>query len=298
VVGGWLGRSVENVMLAAAALLLIAPSGSYAEAAGGAAAKDEPAAAAGGPAPQTTPAPTASASTPVAAAEGMSPDGTVEAGPFEESTAVQGTIEAKLLKGVWLLVANVEITRNKFKNYVQLLKITDGTSGLEVHLLDVRLPESIAKPLKKASQKTLTRWLPSKEMLELLARDWSKLPPAKTKAPDEFLYGRISYTLASSDRYGRAFPKRSEAIDKVLEGSKFGMLIVEDYRPRPRKPGARTSQATRRTSFYGVRSVDKGVLDKDLLKGGTFTTFLAMGAAVPLVFQWPGVFTMYRLAPL
>jgi hypothetical protein len=277
------------VALAAAALLLVAPSVSRADGVGAAAAKSPPAA--GAQTPQPTAAPTAPAASSLPPAKMISPDGTVEAGPFQESTTTRGTIDGKLT-GVWLLVGNVQIAAGKFKSFVQLLKVTDGKSGPEFHLLDVRLPASVEKSLKESSQNTLTAWVPSAEVLKLLAQEWSKLPPAKTKALDEFLYANIDYVLASPDRY-EEFPKRNDATNKILEGSKFGILIIEDYRPREQAPEARHSQLARRTSYYGVKAVDK-----ESVKGDMYSGFLAVGAGVPLPFEWPGTFTMYKLAPL
>ena len=134
-------------------------------------------------------------------------------------------------------------------------------------------------------------WVPSEDARKTIGANWSKLPPAKQKARDEFLYGHIHYLIAMPAEYANAFPKRTEPIENALKDSKLAIQITEDYLPRPARPNG--SQVARRASVYGVREIGKNEL-----KGDMFTAFLAMGAGTPLPLDFHGTFVMYRVASL
>lgn len=214
--------------------------------------------------------------------------GVVEAGPFDETTLMRGKIDADL-KGVWLLVANIEVAPGKFRNFPQLLKITIGDKGPEFHLLDVKLPEDIDKSVKNAKA---DRWQPSAEMRKSLAAQWSQLPLAKEKTINDFMYERVKYELTAPDHYGELGAK-DEKLDKTLADSKFGVRITESYKPRELPKDVPVTQLAQRVSIYGVKKTDK-----DMLQGEQLTGFIAVGIAVPLPFTFNGPFVMYRLAPL
>jgi hypothetical protein len=214
--------------------------------------------------------------------------GVVEAGPFQETTVVRGKVDADLT-GVWLLVANLEVVPGKFRNFPQLFKITNGDNGPEFHLLDVKLPEDIDKSVKAAKAE---RWPPTAEMRKSLAAQWSKLPLAKEKTINDFLYERVQYELTAPDHYGELVPK-DEKLDKTLADSKFGVRITESYRPRELPKDVAVSQVAQRVSIYGVKKADK-----ETLHGEQLTGFVAVGIAMPLPFTFSGPFVMYRLAPL
>ena len=282
-------EGAERGMLATLVLVLIGSAGARAEDQGAQAANGTPAAAATTPSPAgpVTGAPGAVAATPLP--PGMVPGDIVEQGPIEELTEVFGKIDPKL-KGVWLLVASAEVAPGKYKNFPQLLKITEGKSGLEFHILDVRLPDAIQQSFLE-TRRSMALWVPSEEARKTLAADWSKLPAAKQKARDEFLFGHIRYVISTPSEYMTAFPKRSEVMEKVLEGSKLALAITEDFQPRPPRPNG--SQVARRTSVYGAREIGKNEI-----KGDMFTAFLAMGAGSPLPLDFHGTFVMYRIASL
>jgi hypothetical protein len=272
-------EGAEKGMLAALALVLIGSGGARAEGPTGQAGNGTPVA--------TTPvsgAPVAVAGTP-----GAVPGDIVDQGPFEEATTVSGKVDVDL-KGVWLLVGSAEVAPGKYKNFQQLLKITEGKSGSELHLLDVHLPDPIQQSFLD-TRKTMALWVPSPDARKTLGADWSKLPLTKQKARDEFLYGHMHYLIATPSEYASTFPRRTEPIENALKDSKLAIQITEDYVPRPARPNG--SQVARRTSIYGVRSIDKNEL-----KGDMFTAFLAMGAGQPLPLDFHGTFVMYRLAPL
>ena len=220
--------------------------------------------------------------------------GIAEQGPFDESTTIQGKIETDL-QGIWLLVAYPEIIagKEKYRSFAQLIKISKGKDGLEFHLLDVKLPDDIAQVLDDANRKTMAPWTPSPETLQKLGKSWSTLPPAKTKNIMEFLYGKVTYTVAAPDKYDAVYPQRNEKTNKALDGSKFSMWIVEDYKPRELPPDTRISQLMRRTTIYGVKGAEKDVIKGDLSLG-----FMAAGGGFPLPFEFNGTFAMYRIAPL
>jgi hypothetical protein len=225
----------------------------------------------------------------VAPGKSGSPFGLADAGPFAEQTTVQGKITVDLT-GVWLLVARAELAPGKFKTFPQLLQITKGKSGPEFHLLDVQFPDQMEQSQSQAN-KTLAAWEPSTDTLKLLGKDWSKLPKAKQKTIEEPLYYKIDYLVASPDNYADAFTTRSELTQKVFDGSKVGMKIVEDYKPRELPPDSHVAQLIRRTTFYGVKTEEK-----DLIKGDITAGFLAAGAGTPLPYQFNGSFAMYRIA--
>lgn len=210
--------------------------------------------------------------------------------PFDEKTTVKGKIDTKL-EGVWLLVAQAQVAKDKYKNFPQLVKITKGKEGLEFHMLDVRLPPDVDGSIREANRKTLTAWVPSEAMLKSLRQNWSKLPAITQKARDEFLFLNIEYTLAAPSEYAQTFPQQSDYIVKALGDSKLGLKVQEDYRPRPAATSFRGSQVARRTSYYGVKTIDK-----DVLKGDMITGFVAMGAGTPLPLDFVGPFQMYRVA--
>jgi hypothetical protein len=248
--------------------------------------EDAPAAAPAQGTPAATAAPDAGAPMP-----GLGGD-LADVLPFDEKTTVKGKIDTKL-EGVWLLVAQAQVAKDKYKNFLQLLKVTKGNEGLEFHMLDVRLPADIDATVRDANRKTLTAWVPSDAMLKTLAQNWSKLPAIKQKARDEFLYLNIEYTLAAPSEYAQTFPQQSDYIVKALGDSKLGLKVQEDYRPRPAATSFRGSQVARRTSYYGIKTIDK-----DVLKGDMITGFVAMGAGTPLPLDFVGTFQMYRVGSL
>jgi hypothetical protein len=226
----------------------------------------------------------------VAATAKSNSDG-AEAGPFAESTTVQGKIDVDV-KGVWLLVAMAEFAPGKLRTFPQLLKITQGKSGPEFHMLDVQLPDSVQQAVADANR-TLSGWTPSDETRKQLAKNWLSLPKATKKDFSESLYDNIQYLVASPDRYQDAFSQRTDGINKALDGSKFGMKITERYKPRDLPPNSRIIQVMGRTTYYGVKTQEK-----NLLKGELFVGFLGAASAGPLPYQFNGPFTMYRLASL
>jgi hypothetical protein len=205
---------------------------------------------------------------------------------------LSGQVEVDL-RGIWLLIAYAEVVSGKFKSFPQLLKVTRGEAGPDFHLLDVRFPDALAKQIKEANLKTLTKWLPTPEERKMLGENWSQLPPAGEKFLDEFLFDKIAYTLVTPEHYSVEFAKTNEALDKILANSVFAMSVVEDYRPREMEPNARISQLARRSTIYGVKSVDGSEIRGELRVG-----FIAMGAGMPIPYEFSGPFVMYRLATL
>jgi hypothetical protein len=250
-----------------------------------------PAAAAATPPAAASPAAAAApaGATPGTEAAVPGPGDIVDQEPFDETTVVQGKLDTNL-QGVWLLVASAEVAKGKFKNFIQMFKVTKGKSGPEFHLLDVHFPSNVDDSIRDATR-TLAAWIPSADILNQLSKDWSHLPPAKQKTRTEFLYGKIEYLIAASKDYNVAFPKRSEVIDKTIANSEFAMRITEDYRPRPASTKFQGAQVIRRTSYYGAKTVEKQVIKGDMITG-----FVAAGAGTPLPLDFAGTLTMYRLA--
>jgi hypothetical protein len=248
------------------------------------------------PTADATAAPTgnASAAATPPRAEGAAPKprstfGVATQGPIEESTIVRGKPSVNL-KGVWLLVAQAELVPGKFKSFPQIFQITEAKGEPKIHLLDVRLPPSAAESLKEATRKTLTPWAPSPEVLADLKQHWSTLPPATDKALDEFLYGKMTYTVAAPDQYAAAFPQQGEELKKVLDGSKAAIKIEEAYKPRDLGPDSRIAQMITRITTYGIKSVSH-----DTMNGTATMSMIAAGAGTPIPYVFNGPFTMYRL---
>ena len=278
-------ESAKKGILAALALVLIASGGARAQAPANQPANVTPVAAATTSGRAGTPA--AVAGTP--ALPGPAPEDIVDQGPFAEATTVSGKVDIEL-KGVWLLVGSAEVAPGKFESFPQLLRITAGKSGYEVHLLDVHLPDAIKQSFLE-TRKTMTPWVPSEDARKTLAADWSKLPPTKRKARNELVFGQMHYLIASPADYTHAFLKPSESINNVLKDSKLAIQITEDYVPRPVPRDV--WQVARRTSIYGVRTVDENEL-----KGDMSAAFVATGTGTPLPLDFHGTFVMYRLASL
>jgi hypothetical protein len=275
--GKALGSGVAPASVIAALLFLGAPAVSGGEADAGTKPDDKP------PSHVAKPVPTEQVKS-----KAGSRFGVVEAGPFAETTLVRGKVDADL-KGVWLLVANLEVAPGKFRNFPQLFKITDGGKGPEFHLLDVKLPENIEKSVQEAKH---NRWQPTEEMRKSLAAQWSKLPLAKEKTINDFMYDRVKYELTAPDHYGELGAK-DEKLDKALGDTKFSVRVTENYRPRELPKDVPVTQLAQRVSIYGVKKADK-----DMLQGEQLTGFIAVGIATPLPFTFNGPFVMYHLAPL
>lgn len=236
-----------------------------------------------------------SSAAPPAAPASNDPPAAVEAGPIAETTTVRGKIDTDL-KGVWLLVARIELAPGKFKSFPQIIKINQGKDGPQFNLLDVKLPEEIDKSVFDANNMTLSRWAPSDEMREKLAKSWAKLPHHKLKTMDDFLYNKIEYTLVAPDGYADILgpgANTSPGLTNVLKESRFMLKVLEKYKPRQLPANSRVTQLMSRTTIYGVKTVEKGVL-----KGENSLGFYAAGAGTPLPMTFVGPFEMYRLADL
>jgi hypothetical protein len=245
-------------------------------------------------APAPAPAGEKSSAAPASGPPYDDPNGTVEAGPFQESTNVRGKIDTKL-SGIWLVVARTQIAPGKFKTFPQIIKITQGKDGPQFNLLDVKLPDEVDKAVYDANNMTLAMWTPSPEVREKLSKTWAQLPPHKQKNLHDFLYSKIEYTLIGSDIYGEVFTgaKTNPGLSKVLEGSRFSLQVVENYKPRNLPPDARVSQLIQRRTIYGIKTIEK-----DLIKGENSLGIVAAGAGSPIPFAFNGPFEMYRLADL
>lgn len=249
--------------------------------------------AAGTPSAGTNPTPGA-ATTPAGPSGSASPRtlrdyGTVPTGAIEENTTVQGKPDTSLA-GVWLLVARAEIVPGKFRNFPQIFKIAQGTDGPKFQLLDVKLPDDVQQSVSDANRKVVA-WTPTPEMLQELKQHWSTLPVLKEKYIDEFLYGKMTYTVVAPDQYAAAFGGvLNDAMNKLLDGSKVAIKIEEAYRPRDLGPDSRIAQMISRSTVYGVKSADA-----NSISGNQTMALIAAGASAPIPYAFNGPFTMYRL---
>lgn len=216
--------------------------------------------------------------------------GSVAAKPLTEATRVVGSVTADLT-GVWLMLAYTEIGPGKAKTFPQLLKITKGADGPEIHLVDVRWPPAMKESLREANSRTLKAWAPSAEERAALAKSWATLPKQEQKFLDDFHYAKIEYTLVAPDRYGDTL-KSDELLTKVLAGSKFALKMEEYYYPRDLgELNSRVSQLASRTTIYAFKSSTDTEWKGDQVLG-----FVAAGAGTPLPLNFSGPFVMQRLA--
>jgi hypothetical protein len=236
------------------------------------------------PVPVTTPAP----GTPRTSAN----FGVAVQPPFEQQTVRLGKPVETDLKGVWLLVAYAQVAPDKYKTFPQLLKITAAEKGFEIRLIDARLPADAEQELREASMRTLTKWVPSPELLQSLGAGWQQLAPAAEKTLDEYLFAKIVYTLSTPDGYAQAFPRRDPPLEALLAGSPWVLSVAETFRPRDLPADARVAQLMERTTIYGAKQIAADRISGDIVIG-----FVAAGAGTPLPFNFQGDFAMYRLSP-
>jgi hypothetical protein len=220
---------------------------------------------------------------------------TALAGPtrdYDETTTVAGKVPVDL-RGVWLLVAQPEVAKGKFKTFPELLMISQQKDGRpSFHLLDVRLPADMTGELKAAND-NLEFWAPSDAELAALRRGWSKLRPATEKdvLAGDHAYARIDFRLAAPERYAEVFPRQDKLTKGVLSESTFSLSVTEQYRALPLPRNSNVTQLAGRTSVYGFRTASDHVLE-----GAQVTGFLASLPYAPLPLTWSGKFTMYCLA--
>jgi hypothetical protein len=124
------------------------------------------------------------------------------------------------------------------------------------------------------------------------AKELVDAAPAKLKYIADSLYAKIHYKLVAADKYEAEFGSGEENLDKAIKGSKFTMMIQEEYKPRDLGNDSRVAQMITRSTMYGAKSVDK-----DTVKGDMVLDFIAAGAGSPIPYKFTGPFVMYRLAP-
>ena len=156
----------------------------------------------------------------------------------------------------------------------------------------MQLPDDMKQALKTANGRTLQAWQPDDATLKQLQKSWSTLPLAKLKYTGESLYLKIHYKVVAADQYEAAFGSRDEKLDKAIKGSKFTMMIQEEYKPRDLGNDSRMAQMITRSTMYGAK-----IVDKDTVKGDMVIDFIAAGAGTPIPYKFTGPFVMYRLAP-
>jgi len=210
---------------------------------------------------------------------------------YTESTTIDGRLPVDV-RGVWFVVAQPRVGDGKFKTLPQLIAVSQGSSGLTLHLMDVRLPKEMVQGVRAANDK-LERWTPSDKDVALLRQQWSKLPPATDKdvMAGDLAYSQVRFSLASPERYADAFPKQDDALRDVLADSGFTLEVDESYRSLPIPPGKNVGQLMLRKTIYGVRSASDTVLEGKLVTG-----LLAATPFTPIPYNFGGSFTMYRLA--
>ena len=209
-----------------------------------------------------------------------------------EETKVEGKLPVDL-GGAWLLLIHMQLPGGKgWKTSLELVRAARSKEGVQLHLLDVRMPKDIQEPLRAANDQ-FTPWEPSPKQLAALSREWASLPPATDKdvRRGDVAYAQVQFTLATPERYAEVFPRQDGVVKDVLAQSAFGMQIVESYRALPVPPGENISQVLQRKAIYGARGVSA-----NLIEGKQVTGFLAAGYVGPIPIDVQGTFRMYRLA--
>jgi len=207
-----------------------------------------------------------------------------------ETTKVKGTIPVAL-DGVWLLVAAAEPSAGRVKTLPQLITVVrSARGGLRLHVADVALPARIDRAVRRANE-YWTGWQPTAHDLAELRAAWRRLapPPMPDVVAGDVQYEHVRFTLATPAHYERVFARTST--DPILAESRFGMDVVEHYRPMRLPRGARVGQLVSRHTVYGVRRASA-----DRLEGEHVIGFTAAGAGAPVTLNWRGTFTMYRVS--
>ena len=211
---------------------------------------------------------------------------------FTQATRVQGKVPVDL-GGAWFMYPQAEFPGNKMRVLpLQLFQITKRDGAVDFKLLDVKMPSSIDEPYK-AGNRQPRGWEPKPEDIELLRKDWSKLPPAESKdwRASEVVYDRVEFTVAAPDKYTEAFGDLDAGITEALTGSVFALQVLERYKAQPIPPGQNVAQVMQRKTIYVVRNTSDG-----LIEGKQFTGYIAAGPGTPLPITFVGPFKLYRLA--
>jgi hypothetical protein len=218
---------------------------------------------------------------------------TIKPADFPQVTRVEGKAPVNL-GGTWLLYAQAQFAGGQSRalqpQIISSARGSDGTIGLKV--LDVQLPKSIYEPYQAANRKSQA-WEPTPKDVDLLRKEWAKLPPATEKdwRKSEMVYDRVDFTVASPDKYDQVFADQTGDIRQALEGSLFALMAIEKYRPQSIPKGENVAQVMERKSIYVVRKVSDSVIE-----GTQFTGYVAAGPGVPLPISLHGPFRLYRLA--
>lgn len=234
--------------------------------------------------------------------------GSAAAATFIEEIRTEGEIPVDL-NGVWLMAGTVEFTKDKHTTIAQLYRIkhvpfkiaqqrettprpTPSASAdegkillpkvfrpkllgddIDIMLLDVELPSSIASKLEKLQNEKVP-WVPDESELKLLAEKWSTLKP---KAFSE--YSRIEYRVVGPDHFDNSLK-----YDDATKDAKVAIIADQSLLRGPTSTGGNI------ILVWGVREVKP-----DRLEGTMVRSHLA-GAPFPVSVTTYGKFVMYKLA--
>ena len=211
---------------------------------------------------------------------------------FPQTTKVSGKIPANLA-GAWFFYAQATFPGDKTRALQpEIWTISQKGNDLAFRILDVELPKSIDEPYR-AGNRQPKAWEPSPADIDLLRKEWSKLPPQTNKDVhrSDVAYGNIEVAIASPDKYGEAFQGGDANIEEALKKSAFAFQTTERYRPLPMPPGENIAQVMERRSFYVVQKVSDSMIE-----GRQFTGYIAAGPGSPIPIALNGPFRLYRLA--
>src|SRR5262249_22275996 len=228
----------------------------------------------------------------IAAALHAAPGLAATSAEFLQTTRVEGTPPGDLA-GTWFVCAQAELPADKTGALPpELWTVSRPAAGqLVVRLLDVELPRSIDEQYRAGSRQPKA-WMPSPADLELLRKEWSRLPRVTKRDVHrgDVDYEAVEVVVAAPQRYGDVFPKRDRAMEDALAGSLFALQVTEKFRPLPVPPGENIAQLQQRKSVYVVRSATDSVLE-----GKHFTGYVAAGPGMPIPITVAGPFRLYRL---
>jgi len=122
--------------------------------------------------------------------------------PPTETTTVQGELPADL-PGRWLVVEQSRLRTGLVQPFARLWEFRRGANGVELAVVRVRLPETVARQLADAGRASRV-WLPDEEALRQTAERWDELPASDTDVR------QIEHRVTGDPSGGNAFTITTE----------------------------------------------------------------------------------------
>jgi hypothetical protein len=122
--------------------------------------------------------------------------------PPAETTTVEGGLPADL-PGRWFVVEQSRLRTGLVQPFARLWEVRRGANGVELAVVRVRLPETVARQLADAGRASRV-WLPDEEALRQTAERWDELPASDTDVQ------QIEHRVTGDPSGGNAFTITTE----------------------------------------------------------------------------------------